>query len=247
MTIFRKARWALLLAVVAGAFALPGTAHGQTAGDIYTPDGATGCTGNNVIQDAPYSCSGARDFRLGQVRWTVRADFSVDAAGNGVAVYTLSRPGQVQTLPSDVPIRVRSHAGISSAPGPLVDDVQGVIPAGSTTATLRFQVVCGQVDVKAVFTDEGDGRGRLAGPYVCTPVPTDTTPTTAPGQSTVPNSAPVTGPTSTTGSATSVVRVQGGALPATGVNAGAVALGAIALVLVGLAAAARARRPEHTR
>lgn len=222
-------------------------ADAQTAGDIYTPAGATGCTGNNVIQDAPYSCSGARDFRQGQVRWTIRVDFSVDAAGNGTAVYTLSRPGPVQTLPQDVPIRVRSHSGISSLPGPLVDDVSGVIPAGSTTATLRFRVVCGQIDVKAVFTDEGNGNGRIMGPFVCT-APTDTTtPTTAPTSvGTVPDSAPVTGPTSTVGPAVSVSAQVRGNIPATGSNAPLLLALSAALVVAGVVLVTRGRDSQPT-
>lgn len=205
-------------------------ADAQTVGDIYDPPGGpSGCFGNQRITDTPYQCQGARDYRVQGVSFTVSVIATFDGVGTGTADYTLSR-----TLPQPVPIRVRSHSGVSSSSGPLIDDVSGVIPAGSTTARLTFMHDCGQVDIKAVFTAEGDSRGRLAGPYVCWSPPStvpDTAPTTAPG-STVPSTTLPPGPGAssppTSGPGASSARV----LPATGND------GPSPLLYLGLAALA---------
>ena len=96
--------------------------------------------------------------------------------------YTLDAPRS-----TDTPIRVRAHRGISSNPN--TNEVAGTIPAGATSAVLAVQTNCGQVDVKAVFTGNGDARGRVAGPYITTADDCTSTPTT--GATTVP---PTTGP-----------------------------------------------------
>jgi LPXTG-motif cell wall-anchored protein len=214
-------------------------ADAQTVGDIYDPPGGlSGCRGNNVIVDTPYECEGARDYTVQGVSFTVRVEARFATDGTGTASYFLSRK-----LPQDVPIRVRSHTGISSASGPLVDDVSGVIPAGQKTAVLSFRFVCGQVDIKAVFTKEGDGRGRIMGPYVCTPPP-PTVPTTAPTTDTVPTTSPTSSPGTGVTSApqTSGTVSSSATLPATGLSNDGIAYAAVAVGLLGAVIIMLARR-----
>ena len=44
----------------------------------------------------------------------------------------------------------------------------GTIPAGATSITLVDSAPCrlGQLDIKAVFTGNGDARGRIGGPWI---------------------------------------------------------------------------------
>ena len=74
--------------------------------------------------------------------------------------YTLDEPRFGET-----PIRVRWHEEINS--GPSAAEVSGVIPVGSSgPATLSLTALnCGgQIDMTAVFTSNGDSRGRWVGP-----------------------------------------------------------------------------------
>ena len=73
----------------------------------------------------------------------------------------------------------------------------GTIPAGATSAVLAVQTNCGQVDVKAVFTGNGDARGRVAGPYITTADDCTSTPTTR-ATTVPPTTGPTTGPTTST-------------------------------------------------
>ena len=165
------------------------------------------------IQDAPYYCEAARDFRVQGANFTISMQATFNADGTGSVIFTLSRPGATQTLPRDVPVTVSTHAGISST-GPLLGEFSGVIAAGALTTTVNFTYACGQNDIRAVFDNT---NGRLGGPYVCwAPPPStvpDTAPTTAPGSTvpgtTSPGSSASSTPTS--GPGASVVT-----LPATG-------------------------------
>lgn len=146
--------------VVAGAT----TAHAQ----------ANTCTGNNVIEQAPYSCTETRDIT--GITFTINVN--IDATGRAVVDYTMSPVQQ-----ADVPIAVHSYTDISADPRQFIN---GVIPAGQTTAQLVVpRIECGQLDIKAVETTPGDSTGNIAGPVVtwgvvCQVPTTTTTPTTAP-------------------------------------------------------------------
>jgi hypothetical protein len=146
--------------VVAGAT----TAHAQT----------NTCTGNNVIDQAPYSCTETRD--ISGITFTINVN--IDATGRAVIDYTMSPVQQ-----ADVPIAVHSYTDISADPRQFID---GVIPAGQTTAQIVVpRIECGQLDIKAVFTTPGDSAGNIAGPEVtwgdvCQVPTTTTTPTTTP-------------------------------------------------------------------
>jgi hypothetical protein len=163
-------------------------AGAATAGLAVATTGTAGalpnCGGNNDVKLAPLSCTNTRT--IDGTTFTIVLD--VDAAGAMTITYTLDAPRAV-----DTPIRIRAHRGISSNPD--TNEVEGIIPAGATSAVLTVQNNCGQVDVKAVFTANGDARGRVAGPYItradnCQEAPTTTAGTTVP---------PTTGPTTSTG------------------------------------------------
>ena len=166
-----------ILAIVIGV----GVAHAQSAG----------CTGNRVVQQAPYSCTVTRT--ISGMTFTVHLD--LDAAGTAVVTFDMS-PVQA----TDVPVVLRSYTGISGAPS---KEVTGVVAAGQTSTRLVMaQVECGQLDIKAVHTQRGNAAGRLAGPVVswgtsCLPAPPPTTsapaPTTpVPPEATVISAVPVT-------------------------------------------------------
>jgi hypothetical protein len=162
----RTAAGALLAtgAVTAGlAFATSGTAAALP-----------NCGGNNDVKVAPLSCTNTRT--IDGTTFTIVLD--VDAAGGMTVTYTLDAPRA-----TDTPIRIRAHRGISSNPD--TNEVEGTVPAGATSAVLSVQNNCGQVDVKAVFTANGDARGRVGGPFIttadnCSSTPATTAPTTAP-------------------------------------------------------------------
>jgi LPXTG-motif cell wall-anchored protein len=152
--------------------------------------------------------------------------------------------------PVDTPIRIRAHRGISSNPD--TNEVAGVIQAGATSAVLAVQNNCGQVDVKAVFTGNGDARGRVSGPFIrtadncssstaTTPPPT-VPPTSAGGGSTTPTSEGVTpcpicaDTTSGSGSA-----LSNQTLPETGSNAALLLILGTALVVGGVALVTKGR------
>ena len=135
---------------------------------------ANTCTGNNVIDQAPYSCTETRV--IDGITFTVT--LNVDATGQAVVDFTMDPVQQ-----ADVPIAVHSYTDISSDPRQFID---GVIPAGQTTAQIVVpRIECGQLDMKAVFITPGDSAGNIAGPEVTwgevCQVPTTTTvaPTTA--------------------------------------------------------------------
>jgi hypothetical protein len=202
------------------------------------------CGGNQNIQTAPITCTNSRT--IDGTTFTVVLD--VTAGGAVTASYTLDAPRSV-----DTPIRVRSHRGISSDPRTL--ESSGVIPAGATSASLTTTLNCGQIDVKAVFTGNGDARGRIAAPFVtmannCQSAPTTTTttttsPTTVP--TTAPTTPPPTGATSTPSSvsptsaaASTTAASSSGALPTTGTGTGLLVVSAL-LVLVGIVLVTKSR------
>jgi hypothetical protein len=191
-----------------------------TAGLAFATSGTAGalpnCGGNNDVKVAPLTCTNTRTID----GTTVTVVLDVTAAGVMTIEYTLDPAPAV-----DIPIRVRAHRGISSNPG--THEVEGVIRAGTTSGVLVVQNNCGQVDVKAVFTGNGDARGRVAGPFIttadnCSSTPATTAPTTAPptsagGGSTTPTSeSGTTCPVCTTTSGGSALSNR--TLPETGSN-----------------------------
>ena len=77
--------------------------------------------------------------------------------------------------PVDTPIRVRAHRGISSSPD-VNEAVRDDPGRGHLRAVLSTRRSCGQIDVKAVYTGNGDARGRDRGAV------RHDTPTTASGR-----------------------------------------------------------------
>jgi hypothetical protein len=199
------------------------------------------CGGNQKIQTAPVTCTNSRT--IDGTTFTVVLD--VTAGGTVTASYTLDAPRSV-----DTPIRVRSHHGISSDPRVL--ESSGVIPAGATSASLTTTLNCGQIDVKAVFTGNGDARGRVAAPFVtmandCQSAPTTTTTTPTTTATTTPTTPPPTGATSTPSSvsptsagASTTAASSSGALPTTGTGTGLLVVSAL-LVLVGIVLVTKSR------
>ncbi len=165
-----------------------------TAGLAFATNGTAAalanCGGNNDVKVAPLSCTNTRT--IDGTTFTVVLD--VNAAGAITVTYTLDAPRS-----ADTPIRVRAHRGISSNPN--TNEVSGTIPAGATSAVLAVQTSCGQIDVKAVFTGNGDARGRVAGPYITTADDCSSTPTTE-ATTVPPTTGPTTGPTTSTGGST---------------------------------------------
>ena len=115
-----------------------------------------------------------------------------------------------------------------------------------------FAGACGQVDVKAVYTANGDERGRVAGPFittadnclggtVTTPAPTTGPPTSSSGGSTIPTSAgPTTCPICTdTTSGSAALSEQ--TLPETGSNGPLLIVLSAALVVVGVVLVTKGR------
>jgi hypothetical protein len=165
-------------------FAGATTAHAQ----------ANTCTGNNVIDQAPYSCTETRviDGR------TFTINLNIDATGQAVVDFTMS-PVDTQ---ADVPIAVHSYTDISADPRQFIN---GVIPANQTTAQIVVpRIECGQLDIKAVFTTPGDSTGNIAGPEVtwgdvCQVPTTTTTPTTTPSSVSPSSVSPTIPPTGANG------------------------------------------------
>src|SRR3954447_4024865 len=137
------------------ALALAGLTAGLALATSGTASALPLCGGNQDVKMAPVTCTNSRT--IDGTTFTVVLD--VTAGGVITASYTLDAPRSV-----DTPIRVRSHQGISS--NPQVFEASGVIPAGATSASLSTSLNCGQIDVKAVFTGNGDARGRIAAPFV---------------------------------------------------------------------------------
>ena len=193
---------------------------------------AAACTGNTVIQHAPYTCEGTKTDQ----GITVNGVLTVDIDGRAQVDYTLVAPANV-----DVAIALHSWIGIDTGPDIVVT---GTIPAGSTTGQLVIpEIRCGQLDVKAINITPGHSAGDIAGPYItwgenCQAVPTTTT-SIAP-TSVAPTSV---GPTTTGAvSPTSVIRPTS-TLPRTG-GGSASSPGLVALIAIasGLALLAIARR-----
>ena len=224
------------------ALALAGVTAGLAVATSGTASALPLCGGNQNIQTAPVTCTNSRT--IDGTTFTVVLD--VTAGGSITASYTLDAPRSV-----DTPIRVRSHRGISSSPN--VHEASGVIPAGATSGSLSTTLLCGQIDTKAVFTGNGDARGRIAAPFVttandCQSAPTTpappTTPTTAPTTSpTTPLTGPTTTPSSvspTSAAASTTAASSTGALPTTGAGTGLLAVSAL-LVLVGIVLITKSR------
>jgi len=184
------------------------------------------CGGNQTAHTAPRSCTNTKV--IDGTAFTVVLD--VTAAGVAKVTYTLDQPRVGET-----PIRVRWHEGINS--GPSAAEVSGVIPVGSTgPATLSLTPLScgGQIDMTAVFTSNGDSRGRIGGPFITIETcatPNTTTPTSTPPNavSTTPTtiqpsstSSPTPVPTSTASTSAAVVLAAtvtsqpAAGLPATG-------------------------------
>jgi len=229
------------------ALALAGLTAGLALATSGTASALPLCGGNQDVKMAPVTCTNTRT--IDGTTFTVVLDVTTSEVVT--ATYTLDAPRSV-----DTPIRVRSHRGISS--NPQVLEVSGVIPAGATSGSLTTSLNCGQIDVKAVFTGNGDARGRIAAPFVTTPtdcqqVPPTTTattipPTTAPPTTAPPTTAPPTGPTSTpssvsptsAGASTTAAASGSGALPVTGVGTGLLVVSAL-LVGVGIVLVTKSR------
>lgn len=196
------------------------------------------CGGNQTVQTAPLTCTNSKTFTFGAAQRTVTVVLDFQGDGNATATYTLDK-----TVAQPFDLRVRSHAGVSSIPGNLVDDQTATFPANSLgPVVVAFKFDCGQIDVKAVFTGAGDSRGRVAGPYVCKQV-VETTTTTAPTTTVAGATTTVAGTVGSTALAATAKAGVAGQIPATG-NEVWVKLGAVVLTLLvglGLISAARSR------
>ena len=180
----------------------------------------------------------------------------VTAAGVAKVTYTLDEPWVGET-----PIRVRWHEGINS--GPSAVEVSGVIPVGSTgpaTLSLTAPACGGQIDMTAVFTSNGDSRGRVGGPFItiedCATAPTttststpphavSTTPTTvlSPSMSTMAPVTTLTAPTSAAVVLAATVTSQpAGGLPATGGSGASPAAAGVVALVIGAALVVVTRR-----
>ena len=210
------------------------------------------CGGNQTAHQAPRTCTNTKV--IDGTAFTVVLD--VTAAGAAEVTYTLDAPRVGET-----PIRVRWHEGINS--GPSAAQASGVIPVGSTgPATLSLTALScgGQIDMTAVFTSNGDSRGRVGGPFVTietcatamtttsTSTPPDavtTTPATVPSSST---SSPAPVPTSTGSTSAAVVLAAtvtsppAGGLPATGGSGMSPAAAGVVALAIGAALVVVTRR-----
>lgn len=166
----------LVVAAVVGAglvAAGAGVAHAQLVN----------CTGNKVIDHAPYACVDSKVID----GITFSITLNVDAAGQATVDYVMD-PVQPQTA---VQIAVHSYTDINLGPKQFIT---GTIAAGQTTATLVVpRIECGQLDIKAIHTTPGDSSGNIAGPVVtwgdvCQTAPTTTTTTTVVPSSVSPSS-----------------------------------------------------------
>ena len=198
--------------------------------------GAAACTGNQVIQQAPYTCEGTKTDQ----GITVNAVLSVDATGRAQADYTLP-------VAANVPVAIALHSWIGIDTGPDIV-VTGSIPAGSLTGQLVIpEIRCGQLDVKAIDITPGHSAGDIAGPYItwgenCQSVPTTTTiaPTSVAPTSVAPTSV---GPTTTGAVSPTSANRPTSTLPHTGGgNASTPGLVALVAIAAGVALLAMARR-----
>lgn len=203
----------------------------------------TTCSGQSVHQQAPYSCTATK-----RVDGTVfTSHLSTTADGHIHASIDLATPRDLPTL-----IHMTSHDGNSGA-GKAQTDPTKVIPAGGTHGELDiFPGLCGQIDLKVVFTSRGNGAGRMSGAYVnndtCKVRPPSTTsppPATSivqhPSTSTPGGIAPPPSSSSTVPVRHVPHDLTGSALPATGIDMILVPV-ALAFAAVGTALARVARR-----
>jgi hypothetical protein len=160
---------------------------------------AATCTGNTVVQQAPYTCTASRTIQ----GITVLATLNVDANGRAEVDFTLDAPA-----PSAVAIAVHSWIGIDTGP----DIVRtGTIPVGATTGQLLIdQIQCGQLDIKAVAITPGQPSGTLGGPVVhwgneCRVPPTTVAPTSVAPTTVAPPTSNSVLPTSIAPSTTNTV------------------------------------------
>ena len=210
------------------------------------------CGGNQTAHQAPRTCTNTKV--IDGTAFTVVLD--VTAAGVATVTYTLDAPRVGET-----PIRVRWHEGINS--GPSAAQASGVIPVGSTgPARLSLTALnCGgQIDMTAVFTSNGDSRGRVGGPFItietCTTAMTTTSTITPPDAvtttpETVPSSStsspdPVTTSTGSTSEAVvlsaTVTSQPAGGLPATGGSGMSPAAAGVVALAIGAALVVVTRR-----
>lgn len=190
----RRARGSLVTLGVAAGLAL-GSVMALSAGFVEA-QGVPLCGGNQTNHPAPLTCTNSK--LIDGTTFTVV--LNVNASGVATITYTLDAPRA-----ADTPIRVRWHEGIST--GPVISEVSGVIPAGSTgpvVLSVSASTCGGQIDMKAVFTANGDVRGRVGAPLVSTPSCTaaSTTTTAATSTTTTPTSTTTTIATTTTTTAT---------------------------------------------
>lgn len=189
------------------------------------------CHGANQVMVAPYACTATAE--IDGTTFTVVLE--VDAAGALTVTYSLDAPRDTAT-----DLRVRSHAGRwSDDPA----EASSVLDPGAVSVVLSVgTILCGQIDVKAVFTGNGDARGRIAAPWVttaddCQPTTTTTTTTTT----TVPTTPPSTPPSSVAAETTAWVTSAAPAstapasvsLPRTGPPSGALAGLAVGATVAG--------------
>ena len=245
----------IIVAAVVVAFGVcnapyPGHAQTVTSDPIQTTPGYPGCGGNTQIQDvtADYTCGNQRTFHLGTLTRTVIAISTFHANGTASTTFTLTGGN----APLNLNLRIVSHSGVSSSSGPVIDEVTGVMPQGTKgPVTLSYRFDCGQIDIKAILTGNGDSAGRISGPYLCVVAPATTT-TIAPGSTAPATSspgitpAPSTAPSTGGPGASAQARVV--ALPATGSESRpAVFYGVLAFVLgTALVIITRARRRIHS-
>ena len=156
------------------------------------------CTGNKVIDHAPYTCTDTKVI----TGITFDITLNVDIAGRAVVDYIMT-PAQN----ADVPIALHSYTDINQDPRQFIN---GTIPAGQTTAQLVVpRIECGQLDIKAVEVTPGASAGNIAGPQVTwgdvcqvpatttttttTVVPTSASPSSVSPASVTPRTIPATG------------------------------------------------------
>lgn len=193
------------------------------------------CGGQHAaVQPVPYTCVNART-----IDGTLFTAVSHADGTHVTVVITLDAPRAVDTL-----ARIIHHEG-KSGMGGVENTSSGTIPAGATSITLVDSAPCrlGQLDIKAVFTGNGDSRGRIGGPWISNGTDCSTTSTTSPPPATSIVQRPPTS-TSTPGVGTPPVSsstvpvspvphgLTGSALPATGIELTLVPL-ALALVALG--------------
>jgi len=243
----KKLTLAALVALVAGAVFVmtAGVASAQTvtSDPIQTVPGETGCGGNSQIRDVTtdFSCANQRTFHLGPINRTVVARSTFRADGTASTTFTLTGGN----APTNLNLRIVSHSGVSSSNGPVVDEAKGVMPVGTAgPVTLTYRFDCGQVDIKAILTGNGDSAGRISGPYLCKTTPATTTTTTP--ATTVPAST-VPGQVTTVTPSTALTATVAGTLPQTGPDGDPTltALIALGVAIAGTSIVLLARRTAH--